>query len=205
MPEELIEYRGYRIEIEQDESPEDPRSTDEFGHMYCWHRRYNLGDKHAYNSIQEFEEEFLNKQINMNDPRGECFALPLYLYDHSGITMSTEPFQCKWDSGQVGWIYITKSEVFENWNNWKRLTRKRVDQIIEVLRGYVKWYDEFLRGEVYGYVVVAPNGDHIDSCWGYYGDIHSEGGLLDSAREAIDSHIEWEWKMEEWVFNNFAL
>lgn len=31
--------------------------------------------------------------------------LPLYLYDHSGITMNTCGFSCPWDSGQVGWIY----------------------------------------------------------------------------------------------------
>lgn len=34
--------------------------------------------------------------------------LPLYLYDHSGITISTVPFSCPWDSGQVGWIYAPK-------------------------------------------------------------------------------------------------
>ena len=34
--------------------------------------------------------------------------LPLYLYDHSGITISTGPFSCPWDSGQVGWIYAPK-------------------------------------------------------------------------------------------------
>ena len=28
--------------------------------------------------------------------------LPLYLYDHSGITMNTTGFSCPWDSGQVG-------------------------------------------------------------------------------------------------------
>ena len=28
--------------------------------------------------------------------------LPLYLFDHSGITMNTSGFSCPWDSGQVG-------------------------------------------------------------------------------------------------------
>ena len=39
--------------------------------------------------------------------------LPLYLYDHSGLAMSTESFSgraphAEWDSGQVGWIYVSK-------------------------------------------------------------------------------------------------
>ena len=37
--------------------------------------------------------------------------LPLYLYDHSGITMNTTGFSCPWDSGQVGWIYASKEDA----------------------------------------------------------------------------------------------
>jgi hypothetical protein len=31
-------------------------------------------------------------------------VLPVYIYDHSGITLNTTGFSCPWDSGQVGWI-----------------------------------------------------------------------------------------------------
>ena len=34
--------------------------------------------------------------------------LPLYLYDHSGLTMSTNDFGDRWDSGCVGFIYMDK-------------------------------------------------------------------------------------------------
>ncbi len=30
------------------------------------------------------------------------FITSLYLYDHSGITVSTWPVSCQWDSGQAG-------------------------------------------------------------------------------------------------------
>ena len=33
--------------------------------------------------------------------------MPLYLMDHSGLAMQTESFHDPWDSGQVGWIYVT--------------------------------------------------------------------------------------------------
>jgi hypothetical protein len=202
---ESIEYKGYTITIEQDETPEDPRDMDQFGHMICFHRRYNLGDKHQWSSPTEFEEEVLNTDKNANTPKGNVIALPLFLYDHSGITMNTAPFSCKWDSGQVGWIYMTKEEALKNWN-WKRLSKKRVDHVLDVLRNYVKWYDEYLRGEVYGYVVSHPEiGDHLDSCWGYFGDPASEGGAIDSAKEVVDWHVEQEIKAEEFVRNSFAL
>lgn len=41
--------------------------------------------------------------------------MPLWLYDHSGITMScgarTYPYNDRWDSGQVGWIVALKKMV----------------------------------------------------------------------------------------------
>lgn len=41
--------------------------------------------------------------------------LPLWLYDHSGITMScgarTYPYNDRWDSGQVGWIVALKETI----------------------------------------------------------------------------------------------
>lgn len=43
--------------------------------------------------------------------------LPLWLYDHSGITMScgarAYPYNDRWDSGQVGWIVALKKTIME--------------------------------------------------------------------------------------------
>lgn len=40
------EYKGYIINVFQDDNPESPREWDNLGAMYCFHRHYNLGDKH---------------------------------------------------------------------------------------------------------------------------------------------------------------
>lgn len=44
---------------------------------------------------------------------GKYVILPLYLYDHGSITMSTGAFSCPWDSGQVGWIYASKKTFID--------------------------------------------------------------------------------------------
>ena len=97
----------YRIRIVSDEDPQNPR-TDCDGHagkMICWHNRYNLGDKEKeYDDIEEFQ--------HVAEKEG-FFVLPLYLYDHSGITMSTGAFSCPWDSGQVGFIYCKPFDALE--------------------------------------------------------------------------------------------
>jgi hypothetical protein len=79
-------------------------------------------------------------------------SLPLFLYDHSGITMSTGRFSCPWDSGQVGFIYVSREKVREEYG-WKVITKKREEKIVEILRDEVKTYDQYLTGDVYGYIV----------------------------------------------------
>jgi hypothetical protein len=47
----------------------------------------------------------------------------LYLYDHGGITISTGPFSCPRDSGQVGFIYASHKQIRDHFG-WKRLKRR---------------------------------------------------------------------------------
>lgn len=114
------------------------------------------------------------------------FLLPLYLYDHSGITMSTSPFSCPWDSGMIGAIFVT----------WKKLRSEIGEDCIKedalrVLKCEVDVYDSYLRGEVYGFVVKDPKGEDIDdgSCWGFFGD-PEKSGLLEDAKTSIDAEIQ---------------
>lgn len=93
--------------------------------------------------------------------------LPLYLYDHSGITMSTSGFNCRWDSGKVGYIYADL-EKFKKEFGWTQLSRQRKFYIATELTNEVKTYDQFLTGEVYRYTVQDDNGDCVDSCGGFY-------------------------------------
>lgn len=47
---------GYNLQVFRDEYAENPCEWDNLGKMVCWHRRYNLGDKHDYESPQDFYE-----------------------------------------------------------------------------------------------------------------------------------------------------
>lgn len=160
---ESFKVGEYRVRIYHDETPESPREWDNLGTMVCWHRRYNLGDvqlKDEYNGdIQLLRETLEGKDV--------ALYLPLFLYDHSGITMSTGSFGDPWDSGQVGYIYVTRETMRKEYG--KRITAKRLERAELVLRGEVETYDQFLTGQVYGYEVKGPDGELADSCWGFYG------------------------------------
>ena len=157
------------LKIYVDEDAESPRECfDHFGHMICFHRRYKLGDKNHgideddFSSWDEMEQHLINEI-------GAVVILPIYMYDHSGITISTTSFSCRFDSGQIGFIYVTSKDILENWME-SVLTADLKEKARNLLRGEVKEYDDFLTGNVYGYVLEDENGENIDSCWGFYGD-----------------------------------
>jgi len=144
------------------------REFDNLGVMACFHRRYILGDK----DVPLRESWFTGWDEMENyiwDELDAVVVLPLYLYDHSGITMSTGPFHCPWDSGQVGFIYVSKDKVRREYG-WKVLTKQRLAKIAEYLKNEVETYDDYLTGNVYGYVIEDNEYDVDDSCWGFYGD-----------------------------------
>jgi hypothetical protein len=182
---ETFVHAGCLVRIKYDEDAESPREWDNLGHMICWHSRYLLGDCQREQRNPESHDG-----TSCDDPQGFLdwwrengkggVILPLYLYDHSGITMSCAPFSCPWDSGQVGYIYATREMMLREWDS-KRVTAKMRKQTEECLRQEVSTYDEYLTGQVYGYEVYElladddeltddeREGTFLDSCWGFFG------------------------------------
>lgn len=189
---ETIKQGNYLLEIFQDESTDSPREWDNMGTMICFHRRYNLGDKNDIINSNDFnswseQREWIEKNLKT------AVLLPLYLYDHSGITISTSPFSCPWDSGQIGWIFVTKDKVREEYQV-KRITKDIIEKATKVLKGEVETYDQFLTGDVYGYRLSKVNviddccvhKESVHSCWGFYG----EEWAIKEGKELMEYHIE---------------
>lgn len=174
---ELSETR--RLKIYQDEQPDSPREWDNLGTMVCWHKRYNLGDKQVETN-SDYDE--LMQLLNRKD----VISLPLYLYDHSGLTMNVKGFASHWDSGQVGYIYVEHSKVREQMRVM-RVSKHTRAYAKSILRGEVETYDQWLRGDIYGFVIedlsTCDKGhtheEVLDSVWGFYGSDIKENGMLD--------------------------
>lgn len=102
----------------------------------------------------------------------QFFIFPVFMYDHSGVSLSLRPFQCPWDSGQVGYIYVSKAKAEEEFPNLSDSALE--EQVLKIFKGEIAVYSQYLEGEVYGYM---EEGGEEDSCWGFYG--------YDSVVEAI--------------------
>lgn len=150
----------FRVEIEPDPHPLDPRAEyDHLGRMVCWHRRYNLGDKHDWPTPQAFAADH---------PDSEILKRPLFLYDHSGLTMATKPFHCPWDSGQVGWIFAEKPRILAEFQR-RRFSQPLRRRVFDILDAEVREYDAYLTGDVWCVTIRDAAGDIQDSVSGIIG------------------------------------
>ena len=113
--------------------------------------------------------------------------LPLYVYEHGGVTMKTTPFLCEWDSGQVGFIYVMPDKVRSEYGALTEATKKQAEQALEA---EVDVYDRYLRGDVYGYEI-EKDGNEIDRCDGYIQDADE---VFKLAIEVVEQEIEEELK-----------
>lgn len=207
-------YNGFTIEIHPDQDPANPRTEfDNVGTMICFHKRRNLGDKHEYRHEDYSGWDEMEEQI-AKDHGKNPLILSLYLYDHGGITISTSPFSCRWDSGQVGFIVCplkkakeewgTKGQLRKGWDGLANFTlnedgthRTLREAATLYLEGEVKDYDDYLRGNVYGFVIKDASGNDIDdgSCWGFMGDYDEY--CLNEARSTVDAHVDWLHKQHQ--------
>lgn len=113
-------------------------------------------------------------------------AFPVYVYEHGGIALSLEPFSCPWDSGHAGFIWLAEDYLEPR----------------EVCKNALKTFEQYLNGEVYGFVVetrkliqqdgelFATEWEHEDSCYGFFGDDHRASGLVDHLPKwAVDNEL----------------
>lgn len=158
---EVEEYtrNGLTVKIQVDEDPLNPRDNDNIGVMIYSHPKYELGDEMFDHDDYEGWDDF---EKYLREERGAVVVLPLNLHDHSGLSMSIGTSR-GWDNGQVGFIYITKQDM----DDYVGMT---IGYAEEILTNEVKEFDQYLRGDIYGYSVVNPKDDElIASCWNLYG------------------------------------
>lgn len=206
----------YTLEVEQADWVDDPRNENNLCTMVCWHRDYRLGDKHNFDNSDEFMQHLYldvtgkhwcddHESDDWQDVYKELqttnlvLIKPINLYDHGGLTVSTSncyPYNDRWDSGVVGFIYVTKKTIFEECGN---ITEENwLERADKYLEGEMKTYDQYLRGDVYSFrltktIIQQDKCPHcgevireyedekfIDGFSGFYGDCLEENGILDN-------------------------
>ena len=171
------------IEVYPDFDGDSPRNWDNICKIVCFHRHYNIGDKHDYNQNDYNSWEEL-KQAIMKLEKVVAIA-PIFLYDHGSIHIKVGSFQgmlpqghAEFDSGQIGFIYVTMKSLEEF--GFKKRTKKAIAKAEEWIKIEMETYSQYIEGDVYGFQK-KEDGEETDSCWGFYGSDFDENGLFESA------------------------
>jgi hypothetical protein len=193
----------YRLQIHIDDFPSSPRKDDEpLNTIVAWHRRYALSDTDEFDTPEDFLLEM---------KRSKQQFYPLYLMDHTILTLQTEPFggiYGQWDSGQVGWVYAPHDRI-RDYLGVKRITKAVRERVEKMIDTDLEVYSAYLNGWVYGYTIEARDPeyppcpeeaaecdepdpddaytDEVDACWGFFGT----GRMKEFMKENVEPDLQY--------------
>ena len=164
------------IQVLVDTCGENPREWTNPFWTWC------TGSKEGYSDIRnETPDNYLDEDGRLDRQfLKDNLVVPLYLCRHSGDCISLRNtqylFTDPWDSGCMGFAYVSRAEILKQYG-WKRLTRKRWDELVNRRQGEVEEMNDWLSGNVYGIKVLDMQTEEEDAVYGYYG--------IERTREAV--------------------
>lgn len=179
-----IEGTNNTLEIYFDNYAETPRAWDNLAQMIFVGNYEYLGDKHSvefpdFEDRQDFIDrgaEIVKKQLNA------AIIVPIHLYNHSGISISTSysyPYNCPWDSGTIGFAVITKEKLYKEYSV-KRVNKKLLEKANRILEGEINILNDYISGNVFGFKLFdKKDNNEVDSCWSFYGTDMNTNGISD--------------------------
>lgn len=194
-----IDGYTYRLFIETDEDAESPREWDNVSTIITWADRYSSPDVSEYSlpvnggsdieDVWDVLKPYRPSNAAFEGEKGEweevCANL-IHRYDaylilplcHNELGLSETYGYAN------GYAFITRETILREWGkkNSKIVTKSMRESALKCLRSEISTYNDWVNGDVYGYVIdrLAPdqeeheNGEDIDSCWGFYGYSYAE-------------------------------
>lgn len=194
-PIEQFEHEGVTVKIYQDTDAEGPDTWGD-DNAFLVHYHWDFTIKRDKIITEDDARDFYqgNKSESLRELQKKYHFFTVAAYVHSGVSLSLGegahfPDQ-RWDVSHMGLYLCAKSE-------WR--LRKKAEKYA---RAAIETWNQYLSGDVYGYVVEDKAGEHLDSCWGYYGmeEVKAEG--LSVAKHWADKYRKLREKKLKAVIRN---
>lgn len=196
-----LPYRNHLIRLFSDEDTESPREDDNPSRIWCWHPRYELGDRD--NPIPQAKLPELGswdavEALVHKRAKSKVLALaPLYLYDHSGLFLKIGSFDgllpqghARFDTMRVGFIFVT----YRSWTMCMGRPEFESPKALEnacfkAMESDLAEYNTWLRGGCYRFDIEGPI--CVDSCGGFLDDMSDfeSSRVVQEAKSAVDAAI----------------
>ena len=199
--ENSLPYKGYKIDIYRDNNPESPREWSNVAHFAL---TADFGDEKAYDAVDALLDRYVEEEkgdelrFDGSMPEklaairesGEVAMQPIYMYEHGGATIwSGGGPTDKWDSGCIGFAYITKDDLRESQIAFDESDPKDFERVaFEHIEGETKTLDDYIRGDVFGFEVRDEDDNVVETIGGYYG-YDAIAGMKEEARAIVDREV----------------
>lgn len=161
---------------------------------------------------KEMAESFtVLEKLDMIEATGEIVWLPISMYEHSGISIwlggKSGHHDARWDCSTIGFAYVDKCTAEK-----EGALRAGNDGLYNGHKSWQEWayammeyemqsYNQYVTGDVFGYMVEGGDGYCDDSCWGFYGTDEIPR-MIEEAKAEIDCALELKAKahpLAKWV------
>lgn len=204
---------NFELVIKRDDDAPSPRWGDNVGQFWSdgMHRRYNFHEQGADEVLARIKDaergrmdddidpddwdntEWINYLREIEDKRKDEWAIvPVYMYEHSGISLSCSPFSCGWDSGMIGFMICDREQAEMTLGEWD------YDKVVQSIVAEVEALDEYYVYGGYMYEVIEykkcdccghEEEVEADTCCGFVGCPDGEDGVKAQIRwQLADEH-----------------
>jgi hypothetical protein len=181
----------YTIKVKVCEESGNPRDWGGTTRFVFSHKRYRLPmeiENINHKDYRSWDELLDGIRQEAKSNKDEVLAAwKVYMLDHSSTRIAIgefgDPFSryhMGFDSGCIGWCVVLRSDLIKT-RGWKRITKERKEQLLEIAKGEIELYDKWINGEVYYAAVYDGNGDFLDS----FGDYYDVAEALQAGKESI--------------------
>lgn len=134
-----------------DEDPQDPFDwVGDVIHFGLYHRRYSFTRNNEKMNVYEFQD-FVAEHIK--DP--EYIFIPVYMFEHGGISFSFGDFNDPFDSGMLGYVWAKLSELKDEYIVDSR------EEAIKIMKDTVQEVFCYWEGDVWYIQITDPSSDRI--------------------------------------------
>lgn len=180
-----MKTRQLIVRIEHDDSPECPMD------WCCQWRLHSFNRRSIHNTDpSEFFNDKGNPSIGLRRKLsvGLAFMLDYYEHGQGAYSLAGEGMQCQWDTSDNAGILIWEHSP-------KEMGAKTLEERAKDARNFLETYNNWMNGYVYGYIIETVDGEHVDSCWGYYSDADVTDAITaqleNGDRIKIEGQCEW--------------